>query len=108
MNHSLYLILTIAGLTLSSLLTRTLFLLFGEKVHLGTRWKCALRYAPVAALAAIALPDFLNVHGQMMLNWHNPRLVAAIIAIAFFMWRPNMLFTIIVGMLVFTGWRLYF
>jgi len=54
-----YVYLAIGLLALSSVLTRTTFMLFGDYVPLPDGVRKALRYAPVAALVAIIVPDLL-------------------------------------------------
>ena len=54
--------LVIAGLALSTLVTRTSFLVAGARLKLSHRAEVALRYAPVCTLSAIIVPDVL-FHG---------------------------------------------
>jgi len=56
---AVYVYSAIALLTLCSVLTRTTFLLFGDHLPLPDGLRKALRYAPVAALVAILVPDLL-------------------------------------------------
>ena len=66
-----------------------------------------LRYAPACALAAIVGPDLLlDPAGQVQLELANPKLLAGIASIGFYLWRTNMLQTIVFGMLVFTLLRI--
>ena len=60
-----------------------------------------LRYVPPAVLTAIVFPEVLLVGAEIsLLPWHNPRLVAALVA-GVVAWRTrNALWTIVVGMLV--------
>src|SRR3954469_21674037 len=64
----------IVGLALTTLVTRTSFLVAGSRLRLGPRIEAALRYAPVCTLAAIIVPDVL-LHGAGY-DWSpfNPRL----------------------------------
>ncbi len=63
----------------------------------------ALRYAPAAALAAIVVPDVMLVTGQ--LQPFNPKLAAAIAAVAVsLIWR-NPWLPFIAGMGVLLGLR---
>ncbi len=77
--------LCIAGLTLVTLLTRGAFLLLGERVTLGPNVQRALRYAPAAVLIAIVVPDLLlDSNGNMALDIHNHKLIAATVASIYF------------------------
>ena len=97
----------IAVLALSTVITRSGFWLAGHKVSIPPRIQAMLRYAPACALAAIIGPDLLlDSGGNVHLELGNPKLLAAIAAIVFYLWRKNMLQTIVFGMLVFTLLRI--
>jgi branched-subunit amino acid transport protein len=100
--------LVIGLLALSTALTRSSFWLLGHKVVLPPRILEVLRYAPACALAAIVGPDLmLGSAGQLQLTVANPKLIAGLVALAFYLWRRNMLLTILVGMLAFTLLRVF-
>ena len=93
----------IAVLTLSTVITRSGFWLAGHKVSIPPRIQDMLRYAPACALAAIIGPDLLlDTGGNIHLELGNPKLLAGIASVVFYLWRKNMLQTIVFGMLVFT------
>ena len=95
-------------LTLSTALTRSAFWMLGHKVAIPPRMLEVLRYAPACALAAIVGPDLvLGNAGQLQLTMANPKLIAGLVALAFYLWRRNMLLTILVGMLSFTLLRVF-
>jgi branched-subunit amino acid transport protein len=97
----------IIGLTLTALVTRLSFLVLGERARLPPRLESVLRYAPACALAAIVVPDLLTVGGQLQLDWHNQRLVAGLCAAAVVLATRSILWTIVVGMGLFTALRLW-
>lgn len=98
---------TIGVLALSTVLTRSGFWLVGHRVTIPPRIQDMLRYAPACALAAIVGPDLLlDPAGEVQLHLANPKLVAGIASIGFYLWRKNMLQTIVFGMLVFTLLRI--
>ena len=66
-----------------------------------------LRYAPACALAAIVVLGLVTASGQLQLDWHNYRLVAGRCATGVVLATRSILWTIIVGMAVFTELRLY-
>jgi branched-subunit amino acid transport protein len=99
--------LVIALITVATFISRSSMWLVGHHINLPKRVQEALRYAPSCALAAIILPDLLLVNEQVMFHWHNPKLIAGIMAILFFYFKRNMLLTIFFGMLVFTVARIY-
>jgi branched-subunit amino acid transport protein len=98
----------ILGLTLSTLVTRTSFLVAGEKLKLGHRAEVALRYAPVCTLAAIIVPDVL-FHGRETLDTDlfNPRLVGALAGALWLVWSRHIVGCLLTGMLAYTLARLY-
>jgi branched-subunit amino acid transport protein len=94
---------TIGVLCLATAATRSSFWLIGHRVTIPPRVQEMLRYAPACALAAIIGPDLLiDPQGQVQLTIANPKLIAGIAALAFYLWRRSMLMTIIFGMAVFT------
>ncbi|MFZ6768100.1 AzlD domain-containing protein [Undibacterium sp. Di26W] len=98
--------LVIVLLTLATLIARSGFWLVGHHISLPKRVQEALRYAPGCALAAIIVPDLLLTSGHVEIGLNNPRLLAGLLATAFFLVRRNMLQTIFFGMAVFTYIRL--
>ena len=94
---------TIVALSLSTAITRSGVWLVGHKVSIPPRIQDMLRYAPACALAAIIGPDLvLDAGGGVHLELGNPKLLAGIAALGFYLWRKNMLQTIVIGMLAFT------
>lgn len=99
--------LTIALLTVATLLTRaSSFILFGKAIKLPPKLQHALRYAPAAALAAIVVPDLVFTDSVIHLSWTNPKLMAGIGAVLFFLATRHLLGTIVAGMALFTILRL--
>ncbi len=93
----------IGVLCLATAATRSSFWLIGHRITIPPRVQEMLRYAPACALAAIIGPDILiDAQGQAELEWTNPKLLAGLAALAFYLWRRNMLLTIVFGMVVFT------
>lgn len=99
--------LVIAGMTVVTIVTRSLFLAVGDRMTLPARLQHALRFAPAAALMAIVLPDLLWNQAHLDASWTNPRLMAGIAATAFYVATRRMLGMVIVGMGVFTVLRLW-
>lgn len=101
--------LVLLGMISATVFTRSAFLLLPNRWQLSSGTLAALRYAPIAAIAAIVAPDLItwrptnaSFHLSDMLN---PKLIAAFIA-AGIHWRyANMLLSIAVGMTAFWGLR---
>jgi branched-subunit amino acid transport protein len=91
----------IAGLALSTFLTRTSFLLAGARLRLNPRIEVALRYAPVCTLSAIIVPDVL-LHAGPGLSLLSPRLIGALAACAWLAWSRNILGCLASGMLAYS------
>jgi branched-subunit amino acid transport protein len=98
----------IAVMVVATGATRCAFWLIGHHITLPKRVQEMLRYAPACALAAIIAPDLLlGAQGQLQLDPSNPKLLAGIAAVLFYLVRRNMLLTIVFGMLVFTALRVF-
>ena len=90
-------------IALATTLPRAGFIVLGSRVSLPGTLQRALRYAPAAALAAIIAPDILVVGGAI--DPLNPKLAAAIAAVAAaLLWR-NPWLPFIAGMAVLLGLR---
>jgi branched-subunit amino acid transport protein len=98
--------LTIAGLTLVTVVTRNLFLVLGHKVALPERVQHALGYAPACALVALIVPEVVLQSGTLALGVDNPKLVASIVAIATLLLTRRAVAAIALGMLAYTLIRL--
>jgi branched-subunit amino acid transport protein len=97
----------IGVLCVATAATRSSFWLIGHFVTIPPRVQEVLRYAPACALAAIIGPDLLiDGAGHTQLTLANPKLIAAIAALVFYLWRRSMLMTIFFGMAVFTLLRI--
>ena len=97
----------IVGLALTTLVTRTSFLVAGSRLKLGHRIEAALRYAPVCTLAAIIVPDVLVHGGTWDLSLLNPRLIGVLAAGVWLCFSRNIVGCLATGLLAFTLARLY-
>ena len=92
--------LAIVGLTALTVLTRSFFLLTDREIPIPDWLREGLRYAPLAALAAVVVPEVVMTHGQLIVTWQDARLYAAATGAAYFFWRRDILGTILTGMAV--------
>ena len=99
MNTS-YAVITIVGLTVISVVTRSFFLIPERELPLPNWVQRGLRYAPLAALAAVLVPEVVMAHGQLIATWRDARLYAVAASTVYFFWRRGILGTIISGMAV--------
>jgi branched-subunit amino acid transport protein len=98
--------LAIAGVTLTTFITRAGLLLLGERVRLPQVVDQALAYAPACALAAIVVPDLAIAGGEVRLDPGNFRLMGALVAAGVYAATRSFIATIATGMAVFTALRL--
>lgn len=103
----LWLWVAVIGLCAVTVLTRSLFLLTPSRFEFSSGIKRALRYAPTVAIAAVIAPDILMHQGRVDLTWHNPELLAGIMAVLVFLWRHSFIWALLAGMAVFTVFRLW-
>jgi len=101
----LWTVLVILGLTVVTVLTRSLFFISNKPWHLPHWAQRGLQYAPIAALAAVIVPELVMTQGQFIHTWQDARLFAAVAGALWFWWHKGqgqaVLGTIVVGMLVY-------
>lgn len=98
--------LAIAGLALVSVVTRGFFLLPDREVPIPQWLQRSLKVAPLAALAAIVVPEIVLTRGALIDTWQDARLAAAIATTLYYLWRPGVLGPLLAGMLAFLPLRL--
>lgn len=100
--RTLFIILALAGV---SVVSRSLFFLSRNDWTLPPGVQRGLQYAPIAALAAVIVPEIVMSQGVLVSTWQDARLFAATAGVAFFFWRRGqgqvVLGTIAVGMAVY-------
>lgn len=99
-------VLAIAGLTAITLLTRGFFIFTRREIPFPGWLREGLRYAPLAAMAAVVLPEIVMLEGRLITTLLDARLFAAAAGAAWFYWRRGILGTIVAGMAVFLPLRL--
>jgi branched-subunit amino acid transport protein len=90
-------LVAILGMTAITVITRGFFLLSEREWPLPAWVNRGLRYAPLAALAAVIAPEIVLMDGALVDNWRSPRLFAALAGTLYFWWRRDILGTIVVG-----------
>ena len=93
-------VLTIIGLTVITVVTRGFFFLSEREIPIPEWLRQGLRYAPLAALAAVVVPEVVMQQGQLITTWRDARLFATAAAAVYFWIRRDILGTILVGMAV--------
>jgi branched-subunit amino acid transport protein len=98
-------LLAILGLAVITVATRGFFLYPERDLPLPAWLRQGLRYAPLAALAAVVAPEIVTTQGHLIATWRDARLYGALAATAYFFWRRGILGTIVTGTLVLVASR---
>jgi branched-subunit amino acid transport protein len=93
-------VIAVVGLTAITILTRGFFFLTEREIPIPDWLRQGLRYAPLAAMAAVVVPEIVMSQGHLIGTWRDARLFAAAAGAAWFFWRRGILGTIVVGMAV--------
>lgn len=101
MNDDFLTIVTVIGMTLITFVTRCFFFLSSKPLNLPQWARSGMQYAPIAALAAVIVPEIVMSQGHLIDTWKDARLFGAAAGIAWFYARRSVLGTIIAGMAVY-------
>ncbi len=95
----------IIGLAAVTVLTRSFFYISSKPWKLPRWAERGLHYAPIAALAAVIVPESVMLQGHLISSWQDARLFALAAGAAWFFWRKGagqaVLGTIVAGMAVY-------
>jgi branched-subunit amino acid transport protein len=94
-------VVTIIGLALVTVVTRSLFFFSSKPWKLPGWAERGLHYAPIAALAAVVVPEVVMTQGQLISSLKDARLYAVAAGALWFYWRKGVLGTIVLGMAVY-------
>jgi branched-subunit amino acid transport protein len=97
----LWTVATIVGMTLITIVTRCFFFLSSKPWTLPAWARRGLDHAPVAALAAVIVPEIVMSQGRLITTWADARLFAVAAAVAWYFARRGLLGTILAGMAVY-------
>ena len=98
-------VIAILGLAVITLGTRGFFLYPEKELPLPAWLKQGLRYAPLAALAAVVTPEILMTQGHLITTFKDARIYGTLAATAYFFWRRGILGTIVTGTVVLVPLR---
>ena len=90
-------LLTIVGMAAVTLLCRSFFLLPQQELPMPRWLREGLRYAPVAALAAVVAPEIVMTQGHVIHTLRDARIFGAVAGLAVYLWRQDLLATILCG-----------
>ena len=97
----------IGGLALVTVLARSFFLISNKPWSLPQWAQRGLQYAPIAALAAVVVPEVVISQGHLIGSWQDARIFSAAAGAAAYFWRKDVLFTIVIGMAVYLPLHLH-
>ncbi len=97
----LWTLTTIVGMAVVTVITRCFFFISSKPWTLPEWAQRGLYYAPIAALAAVIVPEIVMTHDHLISTWKDARLFAAAAGAAWFYWRKSVLGTILAGMAVY-------
>ena len=96
----------IAGLTVVSVVTRGFFMIPDREVPIPAWLREALRYAPLAALVAVLLPEIAMTGDHLVATWKDARIYATATGILVFCTTRSLLGTILAGTATLLALRL--
>ena len=99
-------LLAIAGLTAITVVTRAFFVIPEREVPIPHWLREALRYAPLAALVAVLVPEIAMTGDHLIDTWKDARLYATVTGLVVFRTTRNLLGTILAGTAVLLVLRL--
>ncbi len=101
MSIDLWTLGVLLGLGVVSVITRSFFFISARPWQLPHWAQRGLQYAPIAALAAVVIPEVVMTQGQLITTWQDARLYATAAGAAAFFWRRSVFVTILAGMCVY-------
>ena len=107
MDFDLRTVAVLGGLTLVTVLARGFFLISSKSWSLPQWAQRGLQYAPIAALAAVVVPEVVVSQGHLIGTWQDARIFSAAAGAAAYFWRRDVLFTIVIGMAVYLPLHLH-
>ena len=101
--------IAIFGLAVITMVSRSFFMIPERELPLPDWLQRGLKYAPLAALAAVLAPEILMTKGELIDTFMDARIPAVLCASAYYFWKRGILGTIVVGMAVYLplhiGWN---
>lgn len=98
-------LLTTLGMVCVTVVARSFFFISDKEWTMPLWAQRGLQYAPIAALAAVIMPEIVMTQGELIHTLKDARLYAVVAGLAYFVWRRGagqaVLGTIMSGMAVY-------
>jgi branched-subunit amino acid transport protein len=101
MDRELYIWMGIVGLMVMTILARCALILWPKPIEIGPRLARALRFAPMAAIAAIIVPGVLYAPDGSVVGVLDPKVFAVVGALAAWFFTRQMAWCILGGLAVY-------
>jgi branched-subunit amino acid transport protein len=88
---------TSLGMAAIALLSRAFFMLPEQELPMPKWLREGLRYAPIAALAAVVAPELVMSQGHLIDTWRDARIFGALAGLMFYAWKRSLFGTIVCG-----------
>jgi branched-subunit amino acid transport protein len=98
-------VIAIVGLAIITVGTRGFFLFPNRELPMPSWLKQGLRYAPLAAIAAVVAPEVLMTDNHLITTFRDARIYGALAGTGYFFWRRGILGTIVTGTVVTVALR---
>ena len=108
---SMRIIYLIIGMAVVTFVSRSFFILLGNRIKVSEWGLEAIRYAPLAALIAILAPEIflpLGASSVMEFDLRLPNIWGGMAAMIAFYFSKKMIPTLVIGMAVYTAARFWF
>lgn len=106
MSDTTYTTVSIVGLTVITVVSRGFFLFPEREVPIPDWLQRGLKVAPLAALAAVIVPEIVMSQGHLIGTWRDARLPAALVTTLWYAWRPGVLGPLLAGLAAYLPLRL--
>ena len=106
MSDAAYTTVTIVGLAVITVVSRGFFLFPEREVPIPDWLQRGLKVAPLAALAAVIVPEIVMTQGHLISTWQDARLPAALVTTLWYAWRPGVLGPLLAGLAAYLPLRL--
>ena len=101
MMSSFWIVVACIGLAPITLIPRAFFMIPEREIPLPNWLKRGLKYAPLAALAAVIAPEIVMSNGHLIHTLADARLPAVAAAVLYFFYKRSILGTIALGMAIY-------